>query len=72
MDVYIVIEKVNIILHVTTEYNMWYVEMFENFKPFVKKSQTSEEKVRKLLSGNRIVEGDELEVIKAKLCLTAP
>lgn len=72
MEIYISIRKTNIILHLTTEYNSWYLEMFDDFKPVIKKSQTSEEKVKKIVFGNRIIEGDELDVIKAKLYLMAP
>ena len=72
MDTYLFAEKTNIIFHISTEYNIWNLEMFDSFKTVIKKSQTSEEKAKKAIHGNRIVDGDELEVIKAKLYLMAP
>ncbi len=72
MDTYLFAEKTNIIFHISTEYNIWNLEVFDGFKLIKKNGPIFEDVAKTILVQNHIIKGDELEVIKAKLCLMAP
>jgi len=72
MDVYLSAENTNIIFHITTGYNEWNFEAFDNFKLIKKNCPIFEDVAKNILMQNHIIKGDELEVIKTKILLMAP
>jgi len=71
MNVYASNDKINILFHITKDYNVWNIEVFDNFK-LIKKGLIIEDNAKNILYENRIIKDEELEVVKAKLCLMAP